>query len=526
MTGSFAPSMQQHKPGVTVQGRGVVAAQHWQAAEIGAQVLAEGGDAVDAAVAVSFALGVLEPWMSGPMGGGAMMVWRADRARAYALNYGMRSSGSLETSMYPLAGTGSAGDLFPWDVVVEDRNVLGATAVAVPGTVAGISAAHTRFGKMTWRDLLQPAVQAARTGLHVDWYAALIIASSAQSLAKDADAAALFLEGGQWPKIAGWTALADIRLNQDQQADCLSQLADAGADDFYTGDIAATLIKDVTDKGGFLTADDLADYRAEWQDPLMIPYRDGRIWAIPKLSAGPTLADAVATWTAHYTADEAAGPKAHAARASALQDAYARRLETMGDHENPMSPGCTTHFCIVDKDGNMVSMTQTLLSIFGSRVVSPGTGMLLNNGIMWFDPVAGRPNSLAPGKKCLMNVCPVIGEVGERRFALGASGGRKIMPAVGQIAGHIIEQGMSMQDAIEAPRLDASGGGTIILDDRLSDDIATAVASDHTIASSKRLPFPFAFACPAGVMREGDINSGTTETFSPWGDGVAEPLNK
>lgn len=526
MTSSFAPSTQQRKPGVTVEGRGVVAAQHWQAAEIGAQVLAEGGDAVDSAVAVSFALGVLEPWMSGPMGGGAMMLWRADEARAYALNYGMCSSGSLDLSTYPLAGTGAASDLFPWDAVVDDRNVIGATAVAVPGTVAGISAAHTRFGKMRWRELLQPAVEAARTGLHVDWYAALIIASSAQSLAKDADAAALFLEDGKWPKISGWTALADIRLNQSQQADCLSHLAEAGADDFYTGDIAATLIKDVTDKGGFLTAEDLAAYRAEWQDPLMIPYRDGRIWTVPKLSAGPTLADAVASWTTDYPASEAAGPQAHTARARALQDAYARRLETMGDHESPTSPGCTAHFCIVDKAGNMVSMTQTLLSIFGSRVVSPGTGMLLNNGIMWFDPVAGRPNSLAPNKKCLMNVCPVIGEVGDRRFALGASGGRKIMPAVGQIAGHIIEQGMSMQDAIEAPRLDASGGGTIILDERLSEDVAIAVGIDHEIARAKRLPFPFAFACPAGVMRENNINSGTTETFSPWGDGVAEPLRK
>ncbi|WP_236637965.1 gamma-glutamyltransferase [Mangrovicoccus ximenensis] len=114
----------------------------------------------------------------------------------------------------------------------------------------------------------------------------------------------------------------------------------------------------------------------------------------------------------------------------------------------------------------MVSMTQTLLSVFGSRTVSPSTGLVLNNGIMWFDPEPGKPNSLAPGKRCLMNVCPVLGETGNRRFALGASGGRKIMPAVGQIAAQLLETGASLQEAVEAPRLDVSGGDLVVADER------------------------------------------------------------
>ncbi len=523
MSGSFSRSQITRKPGVTATSGGVVAAQHVIAAETGAEILAAGGDAVDAAVAVSFAIGVLEPWMSGPLGGGAMMLWRADEARPYALHYGMRASAALDPAHYALAGTGKASDLFPWEAVVEDRNVIGGSSVAVPGTVAGLAEAHGRFGRMPWAELLGPAIGHAREGLHVDWYAALIIATSARDLARDADAAALFLDDGQWPKGSGWTALADQRLDQSRHAASLERLAQAGPQDLYTGDLARAIVADVTDKGGFLTEADLAEYRAEWQSPLEIPFRDARLWAVPELTAGPTLAHAMAEWQEGYDAAEAAAPASHVARAAGLRRANAHRLATMGDHDSAKAPGCTTHFSIVDRHGNMVAMTQTLLSIFGSRTVSPSTGMLLNNGIMWFDPEPGKPNSLAPGKRCLMNVCPVIGEARDRRFALGASGGRKIMPAVAQIAAHLIEGRMSMQDAIEAPRLDASEADRVVIDARLRGPVGDALSAVFPIAMAERLPFPFAFACPAGVMRDGNVNSGTTETFSPWGDGVAEP---
>lgn len=523
MSGSFSRSQVTRKPGVSATSGGVVAAQHVLAAEAGAEVLAAGGDAVDAAVAVSFAIGVLEPWMSGPTGGGAMMLWRADEGQAHALHYGMRSSGSLDIGHYPLSGEGRSDDLFPWEKVVGDRNVFGGSAVAVPGTVAGIGAAHARYGKMPWAELLGPAIGHARAGLKVDWYAALLIASAAKDLARDPEAAAMFLEDGQWPKIFGWTALADVRVDQARMADTLAHLAGAGAQDFYTGDICATLVRDVTAKGGFLTLDDMAGYRPAWSRPLEIPYREGRLWAVPKLSAGPTLAEAMRLWQQQFTPGAVPDATAFCAMAGATRVAYDRRLNDLGDHENPEAPGCTTHFSIVDRHGNMVAMTQTLLSIFGARAVSPGTGMLLNNGLMWFDPEQGKPNSLAPGKGCLMNVCPVIGEKGTRRFALGASGGRKIMPAVGQISAFLMDWDMSMQDAIEAPRLDVSGGDQVVADERLTGAVTEALAARWPTVTAQRVPFPYAFACPAGVMRDGTVNSGTTETFSPWGDGVAEP---
>ncbi|MHC5652635.1 gamma-glutamyltransferase [Stappia sp. ICDLI1TA098] len=525
MTNSFSRTQQISKT-VLRSRHGVVAAQHRHAAEAGADILAAGGDAIDAATAVSFAMGVVEPWMSGPAGGGAMMIWRQDEGRAYAVNYGMRSPAALDPADYPLCENGTASDLFPWKSVKDNRNIEGASAVAVPGTVDGIGQAHARFGRMTWAELLKPAETLARDGLHVDWYAALIIASATRSLACDPDAAALFLEDGQWPTIAGWTALSDKRIDMSAMADTIARLAEAGPRDFYEGDVAAAMIKDLRAKGSAMSMDDLASYSAVIEDPLEIAYRGGRVFAMPGLTAGPTLADMLNGLSESFTPGETADARSFAAYAKALNKAYRRRLSGMGDGESPAAPACTTHFSVVDRHGNMVAMTQTLLSIFGARVVSPSTGLLMNNGIMWFDPEQGKPNSLAPGKRCLMNVCPVIGETapdkGARRFALGASGGRKIVSAVGQIASFMMDHGMSLEEAFHHPRIDVSGGPTIVADEMLPAAVIDALAAEHAVVTTKRTSFPYAFACPAAVLREDGENMGATEIMSPWGDAVHE----
>lgn len=499
---------------------GVVAAQNRLAAEAGAEILRAGGDAVDAAVATSFAIGVLEPWMSGPAGGGAALHWRADSSEAVAINFGMRSPKKLNVAHYPLTGKGKAGDLFPWEQVVDDRNVESASAIAVPGTVDGVGKAHARWGRMPWSDLLAPAIQHARDGLLVDWYAALMIASTARNLAKDADAAELFLDDGIWPKGSGWTAIPNNRLNQSTMASTLEVLANDGARAFYRGDLAQMLVKDIQDKGGSLSADDLAGYHA-WMGPAQpFHYRDAQFHVVPGLTAGPTFVRAMQ----ELAGAEVSNPEhAYPAYARALHCAYTERLDKMGDTgEVAEAPGCTTHFCIVDRAGNMVSHTQTLLSIFGSRVVSPSTGLLMNNGIMWFDPEQGKPNSLAPDKACLMNVCPLLGSQGERRFALGASGGRKIVSAVSQMASFIIDRGMDIGAAFHAPRIDVSGEGVAVADETLPEEVLTAISEVMPVQTTRRTVLPFAFACPAGIMRNGEINTGCTEIMSPWGDVALE----
>lgn len=500
---------------------GVVAAQHRLAAEAGAAVLAAGGDAVDAAVATSFVIGVLEPWMSGPAGGGAMMLWRADTGQAQALNHGMRAPAALNPADYPLSGAGKAGDLFPWEHVEGDRNVQGATAVAVPGVVDGLGQAHARYGKMPWAELLAPAIDHAKQGMVVDWFAALVIASTTRELAKDPDAAALFLEDGHWPTISGWTALADKRLDQSRMADTLAQIAANGPRELYDGDVGAAMAADIQAKGGSLSHADLQAYRAEFQPALSFGYRDAMMHVVPGLTAGPTLQQAMGVM-ASRDLPATPTPDTYVAFADGLDQAYAHRLSQMGDSgESPTAPGCTTHFSVVDRHGNMVAQTQTLLSIFGARVVSGSTGLLMNNGIMWFDPVQGRPNSLGAGKRCLMNVCPAIGQRGDMRFAIGASGGRKIVSAVAQLAGLMLDCGMDLEAAFHSPRIDVSGGPGVVADEALPADVLAALAQTRDVVTTKRTIFPYAFACPAGVMRRGTLNSGCTEIMSPWGDAVA-----
>lgn len=503
---------------------GVVAAQHSRAARIGAEVLAAGGDAVDAATAVSFAIGVVEPWMSGPAGGGAMMLWRADEGRAYALNYGMRSPKALNIADYPLSGAGKADDLFPWEKVQDDRNVQGATSIAVPGLVDGVGQAHGRFGKMPWRDLVQPAVDLANEGLYVDWYAALIIASTTRALAQDPDAAALFLEDGQWPTIAGWTSVAEKRLDMTAMGRSLSEIADKGPREMYDGDLGAAMAADIQAKGGSLSHEDLRSYHATFHDPLTFNHGKARFDVMPGLTAGPTFQQIYNHLGATGMTGETPNADAYCAYVNGLKAAYAKRLGEMGhDGESPEAPGCTTHFSVVDRHGNMVAQTQTLLSIFGSRVVSPSTGFLMNNGVMWFDPVQGRPNSLAPDKPCLMNVCPVLGDTGTgTRFAFGASGGRKIVGAVAQLSSFMCDYGMSLSDAFHQPRVDISGGDTVVADDALPADVIAALSAENPVHTTRRTIFPYAFACTAGVMRRDGKNAGCTEIMSPWGDAISE----
>lgn len=168
----------------------------------------------------------------------------------------------------------------------------------------------------------------------------------------------------------------------------------------------------------------------------------------------------------------------------------------------------------------MVAVTQTLLSIFGSRVNLPGSGVLMNNGIMWFDTEAGRPNSLAPGKRCLTNYCPIIAEQGARRFALGASGGRRILPAVTQLLSFLVDFNDTLDSAFHRPRIDASEGDLVIGDTALSSAVHDALALRFDYVQQHRITLPFKFACPSGVLREGETNFGATEIATPWGDAV------
>ena len=268
MSDRFSNNQQFRKSAVASKG-GIVAAQARKAAEIGAEVLGAGGDCVDAVVATGFALGVLEPWMNGVGGGGAMVLYRARENRTEVIDYGMRAPLSLRLEDYPLAGDGAASDIFPWARVKDDRNIHGPGAIAVPGVVAGLEEAHRRHAKMPWQDLLAPAVKLAGEGLLVDWWTTLMIASSAADLRRYPASAAAYLQDGLPPN-QQWGIRTRVHLPQHRLKATLEQLAARGARDFYEGDLASSNAADVQSAGGALSADDLAAYRAELREPLQI----------------------------------------------------------------------------------------------------------------------------------------------------------------------------------------------------------------------------------------------------------------
>jgi gamma-glutamyltranspeptidase/glutathione hydrolase len=524
----FSHAQQIRKPAVVSKG-GIVAAQSRKAAEVGAEVLAAGGDCVDAVIATTFALGVLEPWMSGIGGGGAMVLYRAREDRHEVIDYGMRAPRSLRPEDYPLTD-GAASDIFPWPRVKDDRNVHGPGSVAVPGVVAGMEEAHRRHAKLPWHELLGPSVDLAAEGLLVDWWTTLMISSAAVDLRRYPASAAAYLQDGLPPN-AQWGIRSSVRLPQDGLKETLSYLAERGPRDFYEGDLARSIAADVQAGGGSLSVEDLTSFRAHLREPLVIPYRSGKVYATPELTCGPTLAHALRLLQQNlHPARGGLDAAAYTAYALAIQSAYRERLQDMGDADGRralgaehLAPACTTHFSVVDRDGNMAAVTQTLLSTFGSKYVLPQTGVMMNNGIMWFDPTPGGPNSLAPGKRCLTNYTPVLAQAADgRRLAVGASGGRRILPAVTQILSFVMDYGMDLDAAIHQPRIDASEGAVVIGDVRLPMQVQAALQARFDYEEARLQTLPMKFACPSVVLREDGTNSGATEIFQPWADAVAQ----
>jgi gamma-glutamyltranspeptidase/glutathione hydrolase len=513
MATAVISSWQASKSATHAQG-GLVAAQHRAAAEVGADILDHGGNAVDAALATSLALCVLEPWMSGLGGGGLMVVAPAGGGPAEVIEFGMIAPAALDPADYPLAG-GQDRDLFGWPAVEDDRNVSGPLAVAVPGQAAGLALAFERHASRSWAELAAPAIALARAGLPVDWHTGLRIAFAARDLRRFDAARAVYLADGLPAAPNQDGSLGHLPLGRLEAT--LQRIAEVGPADLLTGELAALLVEDVRLAGGVLTADDLARYRARVVDPLAIAYGGASLLAPPGLSAGPTLAHALSLIEGRI-APGRPGAKAYCGYAAALLAAYERRLATMGDVPDGRDPACTTHLAVVDRAGTMVSLTQTLLSVFGSKIVSPQTGILLNNGIMWFDPRPGRPNSLGPSKRPLANMCPVIASRdGVPWFALGASGGRKIMPAVLQLASMLIDGGLDLETAFHTPRIDVSGEAHLTADARLAPEILDALAARFEVRAQMPSVFPNLFACPSAVLRDPATGeaSGMTDPWQP-----------
>jgi gamma-glutamyltranspeptidase/glutathione hydrolase len=492
--------------------RGMVVSNHPLASSAGSQMLLAGGNAIDAAVAALFALTVVEPMMVGILGGGVAHIRLAD-GRHVVLDGLSTAPGKATADMYDCL----SDDIGKQRDVRDRENVIGPKAVAVPGALAGWCEALARFGTLPRSEVLQPAIALAERGFIVSPYLSDCITDCAADLARDPGLAALFLPGGK-PLGAG------ARLVQADYAASLKLIARDGPAALYDGPLGAALTAFMAANGGLIDQSDLSAYKVATREPVRGTYRGYEILGPPPPSSsgvhivqmlnilegfdigglGFGSADAV-----HLLAE--ALKIAFADRAVATADpafikvpvarlidkAYAdeRRALIEMDAARSWSAGLsggesadTTHVTVADSMGNVVTTTQTINGVFGACTQIPGTGMLTNNYMFNFDPHPGRALSIAPGKRVFTSMAPMmVLRDGKIAFALGLPGALRIFPSALQAIVNLIDHGMTLQEAVEAPRV-WTEGGALELEAAIPDSVAAELAArGHIIVRSPRI---------------------------------------
>ncbi len=497
--------------------RGMVVSQVGAAAEAGVAILDVGGNAIDAAVATALALATVEPWNSGLGGIGFALVHRAGQPRAEVMDFGPVAPRRLDPARFPLTGR-MVQDLFAWPEVAGDVNIHGPLSFAIPSSAAGYAALLERWGSLPLAEVIAPALALARRGLPADWYTTLKIAASAAVLRRYPESARIYLPNGL-PPVAPYQGVPGF-FPLGRLPDTLEHLSRAGLRDFYEGDIAAAIAADCAEMEGVLDAADLRACR-----PVVRPVTD-HAWSgrVLQLTGGLTAAPTLTRVLDQLPAATSPTPAWFVALARAMKTAYAERLAGLGAAETNAAETCTTHLTVCDAEGTMVAMTTTLLSSMGSRVVLPRSGVLMNNGVMWFDPRPGQPNSIAPGKRPLTNMLPVILREGDRPvLAAGASGGRRIMAAVAQLVTFLAGFGMDVTAAAHHPRIDVSGPDLVTIDRRMDPAVIAALRADGPVEVVEHGVMPINFACPNAIMLTPDgARHGISDAASPWSAAIAQ----
>ena len=487
--------------------RGMVVTNHPLGSAAGVEMLAAGGNAVDAAVAALFALTVVEPMMVGIFGAGHTHLRLADGRHVVIDNYTVAPTAARPDMYRPLS------DTWPDYMRVEgDRNSLGALSVGVPGTLKGWCEALERFGRLDLPTVLGPATRHAAHGFQATPYLCEAIQQCAADLSRFADTAAVFLPGGSPPRPG------DL-IVQTAYAESLRAIADAGPDIVYGGALGGAICESIQAHGGILTLDDLRNYATVERRPVVGAYRGFAVAGPPPPSGGGIhlmqmlnlLEGFDVAGLAYGTADgihllaevlkiafadreAATGDPAFVdvpvERLTAKDYATARRGEIDMRRAGRFGSGVgaaaahTTHVTVADAEGNVVAMTQTLEQLFGSKLVARGTGVLLNDTMGLFDPHPGRAGSIAPGKRMTSSMAPtIVFEGGRPRWALGLPGGRRIFPSVLQAVVNLIDHGMSLQEAVEAPRI-WTQGQDLEIEARVPDSVRAAVAArGHAVSA-------------------------------------------
>jgi gamma-glutamyltranspeptidase/glutathione hydrolase len=489
--------------------KGMVVTNHPLASAAGAEMLAAGGNAIDAAIAAFFTLSVVEPMMVGILGGGMAHIRLVDGRHVIIDNQSMAPLATSPTTYKPdpNAGPGTMD-------TIGRKNAVGPTAVASPGNLKGWCEALARFGTFSLADVMEPAIRHASRGFSVTGYLHECVSDSAADMAQDAGIAQLYLPDGAPIK-------PGTRLVTGDYAETLRSIAREGPDLLYTGSLGAHYADHMAKSDGYITRDDLRGYRTIDRDALRGTYRGYEIVGPPPPSSGPLhiiqMLNILEGYdigalgfgspdTLHLLAEVLKIAFADRAAATAdpafvkvpveklLSKTYAAerragiRMDRAQGWTAEVAPGegaHTTHLTVADGFGNIVASTQTINSLFGARYIVPGTGMIPNNYMFVFTPYPGRANSVAPGKRVTSSMSPVIAlHDGKPRFALGLPGGLRIFPSVMQALSNLIDHGMTVQEAVEAPRIWTQGYGLEVESSVGSDVMAVLRDRGHEVLAT------------------------------------------
>ena len=511
----------------------MIAANHPLAALAGLKMLKKGGNAVDAAVATHFALAVVEPFMTG-IGGGGRCVIRLANGEAFAMSFEpMTPAEERPFELDPRREATMYNVMLGRPAVLEDADVYGYKAAAIPGFVKGMCYLADRFGSLELDELLEPAIKYADEGYILDFYVAKTIAFNAYLIAKFPETAKTLLKTGHPPNPWG-----EARLNTDYDklvqkdlARTLRQIAKDGPDAYYKGDIASAIAEDMEKNGGYITEDDLASYKPQMLKPSEGSYRGNEMISLPvsttimqilhildcfdmkalgynTIEAIHVLVEAIKLAFAGRKEFLGWGVEDPPFKGIVSKD-YAKTLADQIDFrkalENPnledprlYSPDETTHACAVDKERNVAGIHSSLGDTFGCKVTIKDTGIILNNKMKGYDPRPGQPDSVKPR---IIKPPPSGSTIFLKKnlpyMVIGSPGGYKQVCAVARSIHSFMDYGMTIREAIDTPRVFVQSGRAFI-DSRMPRDVCDALVKlGHDIVVVDR---EFGFARPNAIV--------------------------